>query len=223
MTYELVSHALCPYVQRCAIVLAEKGVSFRRTVVDLADKPAWFVRISPTGKVPLLRLDGEVLFESAVICEYLDETLAPRLHPEDPLARARERAFVELASSILGDVWGYETAKDEATLRAKGAVIAKKLAHVEDALSRRSRGDFFRGEAFGIVDAAFAPVFRYFEVFDRILDVGVLEGVPRVRAWRDALRVRPSVIGAAPADYADRLLVFLADHDAFLHHARAEA
>src|SRR6185295_20138660 len=77
----LVSHRLCPYVQRAAIALAEKGVPFTRRDVDLANKPDWFKAISPLGKVPLLQVDNEVLFESAVIVEYLEETQAPALHP----------------------------------------------------------------------------------------------------------------------------------------------
>ena len=89
---ELVSHALCPYVQRAVIALTEKGVAHKRTTIDLADKPAWFAAISPLGRVPLLRVssaDGSkaVLFESAVICEYLEDTGPHPLHPADPLAR----------------------------------------------------------------------------------------------------------------------------------------
>ncbi|MCV4777127.1 glutathione S-transferase N-terminal domain-containing protein, partial [Escherichia coli] len=45
----LVSHALCPYVQRAAIVLAEKGVPFERRDIDLANKPSWFLKVSPLG------------------------------------------------------------------------------------------------------------------------------------------------------------------------------
>lgn len=52
----LVSHALCPFVQRAAIVLAEKKVAFERIDIDLADKPDWFLAISPLGKVPLLKV-----------------------------------------------------------------------------------------------------------------------------------------------------------------------
>ncbi len=90
----LVSFDLCPYVQRAAIVLAEKGVPFKRVDVDLADKPDWFRAISPLGKVPLLKVGGEVLFESAVIVEYLEETEGPALHPADPLAKAKHRAWM---------------------------------------------------------------------------------------------------------------------------------
>lgn len=70
----LISHPLCPFVQRAAIVLLEKDIAFERIDVDLVDKPDWFLSLSPTGKVPLLKLgqqDGKdaVLFESMVICE----------------------------------------------------------------------------------------------------------------------------------------------------------
>lgn len=76
---KLISHPLCPFVQRAAIVLLEKGVAFERIQVDLAAKPDWFLALSPTGKVPLLlagRPDGSevAIFESMVICEYLEET-----------------------------------------------------------------------------------------------------------------------------------------------------
>jgi len=85
----LISHNLCPYVQRAAIALLEKDVAFERITIDLSNKPDWFLAISPTGKVPLLRVardDGlmAVIFESTVICEYLEETQGePKLHPSD--------------------------------------------------------------------------------------------------------------------------------------------
>src|ERR1043166_2786147 len=87
----LVSHHLCPYVQRAAIALHEKSVAFERVYIDLAAKPDWFLAESPLGKTPLLKVDGAVVFESAVICEYLEDTVAPALHPADPLERARHR------------------------------------------------------------------------------------------------------------------------------------
>ena len=95
---QLVSHHLCPYVQRAAIALLEKGMPFERVMIDLRDKPAWFKVMSPLGKVPLLRVarpgkEDAILFESKVICEYIEETESgPRLHPQDPLDRAQHRA-----------------------------------------------------------------------------------------------------------------------------------
>ncbi|MEJ7805729.1 MAG: glutathione S-transferase family protein, partial [Telluria sp.] len=100
----LVSHKLCPYVQRVSIVLLEKGITFERREVDLAKPPDWFKRISPLGKTPVLLVNEEPIFESAVICEFLDETCLPRLHPESPLERAKHRAYMEFGSSILNAI-----------------------------------------------------------------------------------------------------------------------
>ncbi|ELF6204823.1 TPA: glutathione S-transferase family protein [Pseudomonas putida] len=103
----LVSHALCPYVQHAAIVLAEKGTAFERQDIDLDNKPDWFLQLSPLGKTPVLVVDRTPIFESAVICEYLDDTIAPRLHPELPIERAQHRAWIEFGSALLNAIWAF--------------------------------------------------------------------------------------------------------------------
>ena len=206
----LVSHELCPFVQRAAIALAEKGVAFERVTIDLANKPDWFLAISPLGKVPLLKVDDAVIFESAVIVEYLEETQPNPLHPSDPLARADHRAWMEFGSSILMDLWSFYTATDEATFQAKAALIAGKLERLEQRLEQKlGEGPYFDGARFSLVDAAFAPVFRYFDTFDRIADFGMLASKPRIAAWRRALATRPSVVAAVKPDYPERLRQFL--------------
>jgi len=202
----LVSHELCPYVQRAAIALAEKGVAFERVNVDLAIKPDWFLAISPLGKVPLLKVGDAVIFESAVILEYLEETEANPLHPADPLKRAEHRAWIEFGSSVLADLWGFYTAADDAALQAKARSLTDKFARLE---ARLGDGPYFDGARFSLVDAAFGPVFRYFDAFDRISDFGILGGKPKVAAWRRALAQRPSIAEAVKADFPERLWMFL--------------
>ncbi len=203
----LVSHALCPYVQRAAIVLAEKDVPHARREVDLAAKPAWFTAISPLGKTPVLLAGGTPVFESAVICDYLDETLAPQLHPVDPLARAQHRSWVEFASAVLHAVAGFYGAADAQALEQRRAALAALFAQVEKVLEHQ--GPYFAGGCFSMVDAAFAPAFRYFEVLEAFSERGFFEGLPRVAAWRQALAQRPSVRQAVRPDYAVRLEQFL--------------
>jgi glutathione S-transferase len=205
----LVSHALCPYVQRAAIVLAEKGVAFERRDVDLANKPDWFLRISPLGKTPVLLVDGEPLFESAAICEYLDETQEPRLHPDDALARARHRGWMEFGSALLNAIAAFYNAPDEERLAQRAQEIRTRFEQIEAELGQRA-GPWFAGEGFGIVDAVFGPVFRYFDVFERCADFGWFTGLPRVQAWRAALAARPSVRDAVSPRYAQLLTAFLA-------------
>jgi len=202
----LISHALCPYVQRAAILLAEKGVPFRRIDIDLADKPDWFLALSPLGKVPVL-LVGEVpVFESAVICEYLDETRPPRLHPENALERARQRSWIEFGSTVLSDIWNFYTAPTETELAVRAATLGARFRQLEQAVGD---GPYFGGEAFGLVDAVFAPVFRYFDVFDTIADFGMLAGCPRLTAWRQRLAARASVRQAVRPEYPDLLRAFI--------------
>ena len=215
---KLISHKLCPYVQRAVIALVEKGVPFERIDIDLASKPEWFLKISPLGKVPVLVVAterGEVgLFESNVICEYIEETQAgSSLHPADPLARAEHRAWMEFGSAILGDLWGLETTTDAATFESKREALVAKFARVDAALGA---GPFFAGDRFSLVDAVFAPIFRYFDVFDDLTDLGIFRSTPKVRAWRDALAQRPSVRSAVGADYPELLRAFLKRYDAHL-------
>ncbi len=220
---KLVSHKLCPYVQRAAIALNEKSVPFERVDVDLANKPDWFLALSPLGKVPLLQVDDAVIFESAVILEYLEETQGHPLHPADPLQRARHRGWMEFGSAVLNDIWGFYTAPDAAVFEAKAKSLSERFARLEAVLDERpdadgpdSNGPYFAGAAFSLVDACFAPVFRYFDAFDRIGDFGILADRPRIAAWRAALARRPSVAAAVTPDFQERLEDFFRARRGFL-------
>jgi glutathione S-transferase len=208
----LVSHKLCPYVQRAVISLTEKGAPFERIDVDLSNKPDWFKKVSPLGKTPVLLAGDTAIFESAAILEYLEETQPTPLHPADPLTRAEHRAFIEFGSAILNDIWGLYTAPDEAAFSAKVTALREKFLRVED----RLRAPWFDGARFSLVDAAFGPVFRYFDAFDRIADFGILIGLPKVAAWRAALAARPSVQGAVAPEYPALLRDFYRTRGSYL-------
>ncbi|MBD8658489.1 glutathione S-transferase family protein [Oxalobacteraceae sp. CFBP 13730] len=213
----LVSHPLCPFVQRVAIALHEKGISFERIDVDLRDKPDWFLALSATGKVPLLKVSDDtgresVLFESVAICEYAEDVQPqPALHPSDKLIRAQHRAWIEFASATLSDAWGLLNASDHETASAKADVFRKKLERLEAEISD---GPYFSGKDFSMVDVAIAPIFRYFDIlaFDSIHPV--FDGLERVANWRRALAQRPSIKAAVAQDYATRFLQHLRDQRA---------
>ena len=206
----LISHHLCPYVQRAAIALAEKGVPFERIHIDLANKPDWFVKISPLGKVPLLKVKHDngletVIFESAAILEYLDETLPIPLHPTNPLDRARHRGWIEYGSATLNRIARFYSAPDPTVLAGEAHELSAMFARVEAELGD---GPWFSGANFSLVDAVYGPILRYFDVIDRIGDFDILTGKPKLAAWRDALARRPSVREAVTPDYPERLLAF---------------
>jgi glutathione S-transferase len=214
---KLISHKLCPYVQRAVIALTEKGVPFERIDIDLANKPDWFLKISPLGKTPVLVVGDKAIFESAVILEYLEETQASPLHPADALARAEHRGWIEFGSAVLNDIAGFYAATDEATFKAKAAQLEQKFARLE----QRAGTPWFDGEKFSLVDAVFGPTFRYFDVFDEIGDFGILTGKPKLGQWRNNLAARPSVRGAVSADYPALLRDFIDRRQSWLSQLQA--
>jgi len=212
-TLTLISHKLCPYVQRAAISLAEKGIPFERVDIDLSNKPDWFLKISPLGKVPLLKVgtgeDEAVIFESAVILEYLEETQPNPLYPSDPLERARQRGWMEFGSAMLSGISRLYNAKDEAAFDKEALALRASLERLEAERASRPGGPYFNGETFGLVDAVFGPVFRYFDTFEAQAGLSLMDGLPSLAEWRAGLSARPSVRGAVRTDYPELLTEFL--------------
>ena len=220
MPPKLISHKLCPYVQRAVIALTEKGVPFERVDIDLSNKPDWFLAISPLGKTPVLLVGDVPIFESAVILEYLEETQPKPLHPADPLRRAEHRGWIEFGSAVLGDIAGFYAAPDQATFNAKTSQLEQRFARLE---ARVAAAPWFDGENFSLVDAVFGPVFRYFDVFDEIGDFGILADKPKLARWRQALAARPSVRAAVSADYPALLRAFIERRNSWLSGLQARA
>jgi len=206
-TYKLVTHVLCPYVQRSIIMLEEKSVPYQREDIDLSYKPGWFIKGSPMGKVPVLIVNDEKwLFESAVICEYLDETTKGSLHPSDPLEKAYHRSWIEFGSSILNDISKLYNAKTKPEFDNSRLMIKNKFEAIENEIQGVP---YFAGECFHLIDAVYGPIFRYFDVFDQFVDLKIFDQLPTTMAWRVALMKRRSVIQAVQDNYSELLLDFL--------------
>ncbi|HEV2626233.1 MAG TPA: glutathione S-transferase C-terminal domain-containing protein [Xanthobacteraceae bacterium] len=106
----------------------------------------------------------------------------------------------------------------------KVKALANKFERLEARLELRfSAGPYFDGERFSLVDAVFSPVFRYFDIFDRIGEFGVLAGKSKVLAYRQALAARPSVRAAVASDYNSRLWTFLRARNSQLSRIMAAA
>ena len=206
----LISHKLCPYVQRAVIALTEKGVPFERIDIDLANKPDWFLKISPLGKVPVLLVetkDGEAaLFESNVICEYIEETQAgAKLHPQDPLQRAQHRAWMEFGSTILSELWGLETTGDPAVFESKRQAVAAKFARVEEALGSGAVLCRQRFQPGGCGVRADLPIFRRVRSAHRSLGLCRYAEGPRMAQGAGAAAERAHGSGARLSAIAARV------------------
>lgn len=213
MGLELVSFAICPFVQRAVIALKEKRVDFEITYIDLDNPPEWFKEISPFGKVPLLRIDQEVLFESAVINEYLDEVYPPRLHPDNPLVRAKHRGWIEFGSNLLFEQFKLMTAKYEDDVQQQCEALGGLFARLE---SEVSDGPYFMGERFSLLDTAYAPFFMRFEILKKHHET--LEDLmpTRLSQWGQALLERDSVKASVVDDFEQRFVNFGKSKDSFI-------
>jgi len=200
MKPELVSFKLCPFVQRSVIVLLEKDAPFDITYINLKEPPDWFKAISPLGKVPLLKVGETVLFESAVIMEYLDEVNPPSLHPADPLRKAHNRAWIEFASGLLACQYNLTmAAADEAAFSTQCSELCTRLAQLEQQIA----GPLFNGADFALVDAAFAPFFLRLQLLEGWHPLGLLQGLPKVTEWSQLLLQRPAVKDSVVAEFAE--------------------
>ncbi len=204
--YHLISSVTCPWVQRAVIILRAKGVEFDVTYINLKEKPDWFLEISPHGKVPVLKVDDVSLFESNAIAEYLDETFEPRLHPEDPIKRAQNRAWTDFLPTF---AWGpgmsnlsYCASKE--ALPEALETARQRVSRLEGALEERGNdGPYFNGKDLCLVDAAYGPFFMRFAICEKALQTGLLDEFPLVKAWSDALLANDAVTGSVPPEFPE--------------------
>ncbi|MEH6447295.1 MAG: glutathione S-transferase family protein [Oleispira sp.] len=210
----LIAHAICPYVQRSIITLEEKNIPYTRTDIELADKPLWFNQKSPMGKVPILLVDEKhALFESAIICEYLDEITPNSLHPIDELEKAYHRAWIEFGSSILNKIASLYNAKEATQFQKFHAEIQGKFIFLERELNT---GPYFSGDEFHLIDAVYGPIFRYFEVFDSFSNLETFKDLPKCLIWRKTLNERSSIRNAVSKDYSKDLIKFLLSRESHI-------
>ena len=193
--FMLCSFKTCPWVQRAAIVLQAKRVPYDITYIDRDQRPEWFLAVSPHSKVPVLQIDGrDALFESNAIAEYLEETAEPRLHPEDAIERARNRAWTDYVPTFASSISSTMYADSEDEFAARAVKIAGPFGKLDEALGKRGNaGPYFNGPNLSLVDAAYAPFLQRYTFMDRLRPLGIIEKFARLRAWRDALLDAPAV------------------------------
>ncbi|NNE63215.1 MAG: glutathione S-transferase family protein [Gammaproteobacteria bacterium] len=214
MHLQLISTKRCPFVQRSIITLNYKGIEHEMTYVDLDDPPGWFKDISPFGKVPLLRVDNDtVIFESAVINEFLDEITPGQLHPADPLQRALNRSWIEFGGNCCGLTFQLMVAPDQQSYEAIVSEISDNLQRVEKVLSE---GPFFNGADFSLIDAAYAPVFIRLDIFRELFGLRITDSLPRMSDWQDQLLKMPAVQKARVPELPDLFRKLIFSRDAYV-------
>lgn len=184
MQLELISFKLCPFVQRAIIVLNTQNIDFKTTYINPMDPPDWFLAISPTGQVPLLMADDEIVFESNVISEFINDISPSDLHPSKPLQKAKNRSWIAFSSLMFDDLFAIITSDESKFNHAKTSLFAK-LNKVE---AVKTEAHFFNGNAFNIIDAAFAPIFMRLAWINSFTNNALpLSELPKLNRWADAI------------------------------------
>jgi len=209
----LISFKVCPFVQRSVILLKEKGVDYDIEFIDVYDPPEWFKKLSPTGKVPVMEVEDTVLFESAVISEYIDEVYPPSLHPSNPLDKAKNRAWVEFTSPLYMGTFNLMMAKTQEEVDTAIEDMHKNLATLE---AEKKNQPWFNGEAFSLVDIAMAPYFIRANFYKKHFDLDLLKDFPRMQQWSEALLARQTVTDSVVEGFDEMLLGRMQGNESFL-------
>jgi glutathione S-transferase len=205
---ELVSSVVCPFAQRSRIALLEKGVPFGTREIayvgDSFDKPRWFLDLTPTARVPVLKHGGNVIYESDIVNEYLDETFPePPLMPADLAARAHVRIWLSFSNGqflqgFYGVIMSQETRKQE----FYKAEFAERLRYMErEGLAKLSgKGPYWLGDKITLADISFYPFFERISVLTHYRGFKLPDECARLKAWAAAMQQRPSVAATRETD-----------------------
>jgi glutathione S-transferase len=197
MLPELIVFDFCPYCQRVRIVLEHSGLPHKLTRLEPANIPAWFNEVSPLGKVPLLRVVGESIFESSVIVELADQLSGANLLPREIVARGWAKAWFEFAATCQMNFTAMLRAESARAFTSAKGELRRNLAHVEEVLD--PVGPYFLGKRFSLVDAAYAPLLARMRYLDERVPCQP-ETLPRVRRWTEVLAALPAVDRSVDGD-----------------------
>ncbi len=193
---ELITSEVCPFAQRAHMALIEKGLNFTVREVDLANKPAWFEEVSPYSKVPVVKIADEVVWESAIVNEFIDERFPETpLMPDSPWLRAQARIWIDYCNTHwVGDFYDLLSAtepKRQDELREK---VMQDLAYMErEGMAALSDGPYWLGSSVSLVDLAVWPFFERFGMLSHYRKVTIPEDCPRILGWCEAMAGRRSV------------------------------
>ena len=210
----IVSYKICPFVQRVTTLLECKGVSYTVEYVDLGNKPQWFVEASPHSQVPLLiNEDGNVLFESDAIVEYIDEVLGEPIFSRCPVKKAQQRAWSYLASKHYLVQCSAQRSKDKVTFDERLHRLHKAFSKIQSQL-----GDdpFIDGQTMGMIDIAWTVLLHRTEIIERHSGFDFLSQFPKIKRWRESILQTGVPRASVAGDFEDRFVSFYLSDQTYL-------
>ncbi len=193
MRVKLYNTQRCPYARRTRMVLHEKGVEFETYEVDLENKSEEFLKASPTGKVPVVVVDGDSIYESNVVNQYLDEvTDGPRLMPEDPKRRAYARIWMAFADTdFFPPLFVASVGRSRDFSEERISEAFERLKTALQILEERLKDRDYLADEFSLADVAHAGNFVRLRELEERGEVS-LDRYPNVAAWMERLEGRES-------------------------------
>ena len=194
---ELFTARVCPYAHRTRLALLEKGLEFEHIEIDFKNKPERFLAVSPYGKVPALVHDGQTIYESAIINEYLEGVFRdPPLMPENHVLRAKARIWAHYCNEYFtSDIYALIRNRDPEKHAELAASAAERLRFVEREAFGKLSGDgpYWFGATVSLTDLAWYPYFERLPAWTHYRGLAIPEDCPRLAAWAEAMAARPSV------------------------------
>lgn len=192
---------LSPFAGKVRVAFAEKGVAIDLIEIDALKRPAKLRELNPTNRVPVLELDGTAVRESTAICEWLEDTHPePPLWPADLALRATARGLLrwvddELTAnfflSMRKEAFGVDDEDHPDLVNILRSRLQRRWRTAEDLLSRTDGPWLLGGDTPTLTDLAATPLAVRLPAWKPDL-VPDAETFPRVDAWLNALRERPS-------------------------------
>ncbi|MCD6044935.1 MAG: glutathione S-transferase [Gammaproteobacteria bacterium] len=198
---------ICPFVEKVNILLDEKNIHVERVYVDIRNKPDWFLKISPLGKVPILRVDDVLLFESTVINDFLDSlSAATSLYPTNTIQKHLNKSWIEWGSTLILATYDMTLAKDKESFLAKRLLVEQKLSILQEQVKN---SPFFNGEHFSMIDLTYAPLFKRFDRLIYLYSIDLLANYPTLKQWSKNVLQRPSVHAGFIDNFDEELKILL--------------
>ncbi|XP_068659152.1 probable glutathione S-transferase DHAR2, chloroplastic [Aristolochia californica] len=174
----------CPFSQRVLLTLEVKQLPYETKLVDLGNKPEWFLKVSPEGKVPVLKLDEKWILDSDVITQALEEKF-----PDPSLAVAPEKASV--GAKIFPTFIGFLKSKDpsDGTEQALLTELTSFNDHIKD------NGPFINGKDISAADLSLAPKLYHMDIaLGHYKKWSVPDSLPYVKSYMKSIFSLPSFI-----------------------------
>ncbi|XP_056465346.1 glutathione S-transferase omega-1-like [Gadus chalcogrammus] len=191
-TIRLYSMRFCPFAQRARLVLQAKGIKHDVVNINLKEKPDWFLEKNPLGLVPTLETpSGQVIYESPITCEYLDEVYPDnKLLPSDPFEKAQQKMMLECYSKVVPYFYkipmGKRSGEDVSALEGE---LKEKLAKLNEHLKTK-KSNYMAGDSITMIDYMMWP---WFERMEGMQLKHFLDGTPELKKWTERMLEDPAV------------------------------